>query len=200
MLQVPEDLTRTLKGQEMEAKAFEFTKSAVPLVSISTLIVKSGNGVAQDPFLPGKMVQDILLCCAAFAGGGEEYGGTAMWTSKEVGELSIKWLKSLPDVDLSHPAEATPVSNPGGLKDSADTSIEKLILGQISSLLPRIKQIIQESSGSPGADEILLKLSPEGTLGSSIVAAHQMQWILSQVRTFYELWLSMYTAFILLSA
>ncbi|CAM6102160.1 unnamed protein product [Calypogeia fissa] len=177
MLQVPEELTKTLKGQDMESKALEFTKSAVSLLKISTAIIKNRNLVTQDQLLSEEKVEDFLLCCATFAGGNGEYEATAMWTSTELRDLSLNLLASLSDV--VHPVGDTKVSN--GRKSLSDTNITSLILENLSSVLPRIKQIIQDSSGNTGSDEILLKLSPEGTLGSSIVAANQMRWILSQL-------------------
>jgi hypothetical protein len=197
MLQIPEDLTKSLNGSDLDSKALLFAKSARPLLGIAAAIFKR-NCAPRDPLLSDEILEDLLLCCAAFASGDGEYGGTSMWTSKDLHELSMTLLTYLSDV--AHPNDGPNMVNSDGLKTEAGpkllksgyTNFTTLILGQVSSLMPRLKQIIQESSGSLSNDEILLKSSSEGSLGSSIVAAYQMRWVLGQVRTFNKLsWPSM---------
>ncbi|BBM98243.1 TELO2-interacting protein 2 [Marchantia polymorpha subsp. ruderalis] len=175
VMHVPSVLTSTAKDDTVGTKCRDFLEISSPLLKIVKSILDGKDWhLGTEPY-ERKLVEDLVLCCATFAGGDGDNVGSVLWTSDEHRELAISLLVSLHNsLRWCH--------GPGtGLGLDRNSSSSKCISSVVSenllSLLSTLKEIIKGDSGESGERTSYAN----GSVDSSIVAAHQMDWIVRQL-------------------
>ncbi|KAG6549634.1 hypothetical protein Mapa_008612 [Marchantia paleacea] len=175
MIHVPSVLTSTAKDDTVGTKCRDFLEMTCPLLNILKSILENKDWHLDNEPYERKLVEDLVLCCATFAGGDGDNVGSVLWTSDEHRELAISLFVSLHDSLRWCQGPGTVV----GFESNSSSSkcISSVVSKNLPSLLSTLKQIIKGVSGASGEGTSYAN----GSLDSSIVAAHQMDWIVRQL-------------------
>ncbi|KAJ7516929.1 hypothetical protein O6H91_21G004700 [Diphasiastrum complanatum] len=166
VLQIPSHLTNRYRD-ELDGETF--IVCAYPLLHMAKNIMSYPLWLSLENQDKSKLVEQLILCCAAFASADKL--DEALWTTKELQEMAISVASCL--------SKALHCTRKIDSLNVSVNNIHDLVLPYIPAIVPQLRQRIKDSLAN---EENLYMLPSSSSFKDAIVSAHQMHWIIKQVK------------------